>query len=148
MPLVSFAFTGCVKGHAPSAPASTKGRGAVSGAGAGGTVCASGTEGRGIGGNGNGAVSQEIARCCAAVCACHHRHPPYASPARIPVWSSRFDPLRMTQFSHAHRRGAEVTLTQLRVYVEWQHLCTWRRRPRTRSPQRCWASSLHKREHT
>src|ERR1700730_13004006 len=103
MPLPSFAFTGCVMGHAPSAPGSTEG----STLGDSARGAASGTEGRGTGGKGNGADSHEIARCWASVCAIHARHPAYASPARIPVLSSRFDPLRMGEFSHGCGWDAE-----------------------------------------
>src|SRR5277367_5149504 len=109
MPLASFAFTGCVMGHEPSAPGSMNASTfAVSGRLA--TEVAA-TDGRGIGGKGNGAESHEISLFEGGCRSFHQRHPAYAIPARIPVRSSRFEPLRIAQFSHGCRADAEVTLT-------------------------------------
>src|SRR4051812_15249555 len=111
MPLESLAFTGCEIGHDPSAPGSAVGPAGV-GAGVGaGTSCV----GRGIGGNGNGAVSHVMSRLGSGTRRRHARHAEYARPATSPAPNTRLDPLRIGEFSHADRRSAEVTLTHRRV---------------------------------
>src|SRR5436190_19441846 len=103
MPLVSFAFTGCVSGQAPPSPGSTNGS-APFGAGALARAASSGLPttgvvGRGTGGNGNGAESH----CTlpgSGTRVFHARHPAYAIPATMPAPSNRFDPLRIGEFSH------------------------------------------------
>src|SRR5579862_185005 len=99
MPLASFAFTGWVRGHAPSAPGSTKPLTAASAVGV-------AVDGRGTGGNGNGALSH-VTPLDSGTRAFHARQPAYASPATIPAPSNRFVPLRITEFSHADPAGAE-----------------------------------------
>src|SRR6516165_5206570 len=95
MPLVSFAFTGWLTGHAPSAPGSTNGSVPFV---ATGDVAAE-VDGRGTGGKGNGAESH-----CrlpgSGTRVFHARQPAYASPATMPAPSIRFDPLRIGEFSH------------------------------------------------
>src|SRR5438552_14687908 len=111
MPLESFAFTGCDNGQAPSAPGSAIGPvGTGAGVGAGTSWV-----GRGIGGNGNGAVSHVMSWLDSGTRRCQARHAEYAKPAKIPAPNSRLDPLPMLEFSHASRPGAEVRLTHRRV---------------------------------
>src|SRR5262245_60445848 len=106
MPLASFAFTGWVSGHSPSAPGSTNAAasGAAGGGGATSALALGAAAGRGTGGNGNGAPSPSTPLDSRTL-VFQARQPAYAIPATMPAPSNRFVPLRIGEFSHVGPTG-------------------------------------------